>query len=204
MNQGSEQPTPPNDSQLRLYSMRFCPYAHRAHLVLNCKNIPHHVFNVDMSEKPDWYIQNVNPGGKVPTLQLVNEKNEPFLFESLTICEYLDEKFPEIKLYPTDPLEKAHTKLWIDRFGSISGSFYRIVFEKISDDVKEKLLGDLITGLNAYEEELLKRGTKYFGGDNPNIFDYGIWPWFERFGVLSSVVGDKFRIETFPNLVKHC
>lgn len=201
---GSEQPTPPNDNKLRLYSMRFCPYAHRTHLVLNVKNIPHHVFNVDMSEKPEWYINNVNPSGKVPAIQLVNENNDPFLFESLAICEYLDEKFPEIKIYPTDPLEKAQTKLWIDRFGSIGGAFYRLVFEKNSEEVNEKLLSDLIAGLKAYEEELLKRGTKYFGGDRPNIFDYGIWPWFERFGVLTAVVGDKFKIDdsTFPSLAK--
>lgn len=202
--QGSEQPTPPNDNQLRLYSMRFCPYAYRAHLVLNRKNIPYHVFYIDTTAKPQWYIDSVNPSGKVPTLQLINENNHPFIFESLVICEYLDEKFPEIKLYPSDPLEKAQTKLWIERFGSISGAFYRIVFEKNGDDVKEKLLGDLIAGLGDYEKELQKRGTKYFGGDSPNIFDYAIWPWFERFGVLSSVVGDKFKLDdsTFPNLVR--
>lgn len=184
--------------------MRFCPYAQRTHLVLNVKNIPHHVFNLNTSEKPEWYTNNINPSGKVPTLQLVNEIDEPFLFESLVICEYLDEKFPEVKLYPTDPLEKAQTKLWIERFGSIGGAFYRLVFEKNSEEVNEKLLSDLIAGLKAYEEELLKRGTQYFGGDKPNIFDYGIWPWFERFGVLSAVVGDKFKIDdsTFPSLVR--
>lgn len=171
--------------------------------MLNVKNIPYHVFYIDLSAKPEWYSK-VNPNGKVPALQLVNENNSPFLVESMIICEYLDEKFPENKLYPTDPLEKANTKLWIDRFGSIGGDFYRIVYEKNSDDVKEKLLGDLNAGLGTYEEELLKRGTKYFGGDKPNILDYAIYPWFERFGVLSSVVGDKFKIDesTFPNLVK--
>lgn len=202
-NQGTEQPTAPNDNQLRLYSMRFCPFAHRAHLVLNVKNIPYHVFYIDLSAKPEWYGK-VNPNGKVPALQLVNEKNDPFLVESMVICEYLDEKYPDVKLYPIDPLAKAETKLWIDRFGSIAGAFYRLVYEKNNDDVNEKLLGDLVAGLKAYEEELLKRGTKYFGGEQPNILDYAIWPWFERLGTLSSVVGDKFKLDdsTYPYLVR--
>lgn len=203
LHQGTEQPSaPPNDGQLVLYSMRFCPFAHRAHLVLNVKNIPYHVFYINLSEKPEWYSK-VNPNGKVPALQLVNEPNSPFLVESMVICEYLDEKYPDIKLYPTDPLTKAETKLWIDRFGAIAGAFYRLVYEKNSDEVNEKLLSELLAGLGAYEEELTKRGTKYFGGDKPNILDYGIWPWFERFGTLSAVVGDKFSLDaTFPNLVR--
>lgn len=201
--QGSAQPTAPNDNQLVLYSMRFCPFAHRTHLVLNIKNIPYHVFYINLSEKPEWYSK-VNPNGKVPALHLVNEKNQPFLIESMTICEYLDEKYPDIKLYPTDPLEKAETKLWIDRFSSITGTYYRLIYEKNSEEVKEKLLNDLFTGLNPYEEELKKRGTQFFGGDKPSIFDYGIWPWFERFGVLPAVVGDKFKFgdTNYPNLVK--
>lgn len=183
--------------------MRFCPFAHRAHLVLNAKNISYHVFYINLSEKPEWYSK-VNPNGKVPALQLVNEQNQPFLVESMVICEYLDEKYPDIKLYPSDPLAKAETKLWVDRFGSIAGAFYRLVYEKNSSEENDKLLSDLYAGLKSYEDELEKRGTKYFGGDKPNIFDYGIWPWFERFGILTSVVGDKFKLDeaNFPKLVR--
>jgi len=75
---GTDQPIPPNDGQLRLYSMRFCPFAHRAHLVLNVKNIPYHVFYINLSEKPEWYSK-VNPNGKVPALHLINEPSQPFL-----------------------------------------------------------------------------------------------------------------------------
>jgi glutaredoxin len=43
---GSECP-PLKENQLRLYNMRFCPYAQRAKLVLAAKNIPlvHCIFN---------------------------------------------------------------------------------------------------------------------------------------------------------------
>lgn len=181
--------------------MRFCPYAHRVHLILNAKNIPYHVAYINLIEKPEWYPK-VNPNGKVPALQLVNEENEPFLVESLVIAEYLDEKYPENKLFPTNPLEKAQTKIWIEKFGSISSTLYRLTYQKNTDEVNDELLNTLYKELGDFEAELTKRGTKYFAGAKIGIFDYAIWPWFERLGVLSSIVGDKYNIDDkFPKLV---
>lgn len=183
--------------------MRFCPFAHRVHLVLNAKNIPYHVAYIDLTEKPEWYSK-LNPNGKVPAIQLVNEPNEPFLAESMVIAEYLDEKYPQPKLYPDDPLEKAQTKLWIERFGSIAGTFYKLVYVKNADDVTDQLLNTFYTELGHYETELARRGTKYFAGDKPGIFDYAVWPWFERFGILNSIVGEKYNFDgKFPKLVRH-
>lgn len=198
---GSSQPSLPNDGKLRLYSMRFCPYAHRVHLVLNAKNIPYHAVYINLTEKPEWYPK-LNPNGKVPALNLVNEPNHPFLIESLTITEYLDEKYPDVKLYPTDPLAKAEMKLWIERFSPIPGTFYRLVYNQNSDEENDSLLSTLYTELAAFETELSARKTDYFAGPTPGIFDYAVWPWFERFGVLSSIVGDKYNFDQqFPRLV---
>ncbi|KAJ6641598.1 Pyrimidodiazepine synthase [Pseudolycoriella hygida] len=199
---GSSQPSFPNDGQLRLFSMRFCPFAHRVHLVLNAKNIPYHVTYINLTEKPEWYAS-VNPNGKVPALQLVDEPQQPFLVESMIIAEYLDEKYPDVKLYPTDPLAKAETKLWIERVGPIAGTFYRLVYTVNSDDESDRLLAELNKELTEFETELAKRATPYFAGAKPGIFDYGIWPWFERFGILSSIVGEKYKFdEQFPKLAQ--
>lgn len=200
---GSSQPSFPNDDQLRLFSMRFCPFAHRVHLVLNAKNIPYHVAYMNLSEKPEWYSK-VNSNGKVPALQLTNEENEPFLVESMVIAEYLDEKYPQPPLYPTDPLEKAQTKIWIERFNPVAVNFYRLVYEKNSDEVNDQLLSSFYAELENYEAELKRRGTKYFAGSTPGILDYAIWPWFERFGILSSIVGEKYNLDDkFPKLVRN-
>jgi len=74
--------------------MRFCPYAQRAHLVLNAKNVPYHTVNINLTEKPEWLVD-FSPLLKVPALQLVEEKDQPSLIESLIISEYLDDKYPE-------------------------------------------------------------------------------------------------------------
>lgn len=181
--------------------MRFCPFAHRVHLTLNAKNIPYHVVYINLSDKPEWYGQ-LNPNGKVPALHLVNEPDQPFLTESLHICEYLDEKYSATALFPKDPLQKVQAKLLIERFSPTAGAFYRLMFDPELKDVK-KSLEEFHRGLDAFEEELTKRNAPYFGGASLNIIDYGIWPWFERFGALTAVHGDKYELnaKNYPKLV---
>ncbi|XP_031630249.1 pyrimidodiazepine synthase-like [Contarinia nasturtii] len=191
---GSPKPSFPNDGKLRLYSMRFCPYSHRAHLVLNAKNISYNIAYINLVNKPEWFYQ-VNPRGQTPTLNLINEPNQPFLIDSMIIVEYLDEKFPELKLYPSDPLEKAQTKLWIKRFNTLDVAYHKLAYKKNEDDVNEQLLNTIYVELETYETELKKRGTNYFGGATPGILDYAIWPWFERLGILEAIVGDKYNFD---------
>lgn len=88
--QGSQIPKFPEDGKLRLYSMRFCPFAQRSHLVLEAKNIPYHTANINLKEKPEWLVQK-SPLGKVPALEIPSEKGDP-LIESLIIADYLDDK----------------------------------------------------------------------------------------------------------------
>lgn len=181
--------------------MRFCPFAHRVHLVLNAKNVPYHVVYINLSEKPEWYGQ-VNPNGKVPALQLLNEPNQPFIHDSLVVCEYLNEKYAGVELFPKDPLQKAQAKLLIEQFNPIAGTFYRLMYDPELKDV-EKTLDEFHRGLDVFEEELKQRNTTYFGGEQLNIIDYGIWPWFERFGGLAAVHGDKYKLneKNYPKLV---
>lgn len=36
--------------------MRFCPYAQRAILALNAKQVDYEVVNIDLSNKPEWFF----------------------------------------------------------------------------------------------------------------------------------------------------
>lgn len=181
--------------------MRFCPFAQRAHLILNAKNIPYHVININLNDKPEWYLE-VNSSGKVPALHLVNEPGSPFLSESLIITEYLDEKYPQNPVYPKDPATKALDKVWIEKFSPIQGAVVKIL---LGDENTEKALNDITQTLSLFETELKKRGTPYFSGEKPGILDYAIWPWFERLAAINSVVGDTFSLkeDTYPNLVSN-
>lgn len=180
--------------------MRFCPYATRVHIVLDAKGIPYHTINVNLTHKPGWLFR-VNPIGKIPALLLVNEPGTPIITESMLIAEYLDDVYPEIKLYDTDPLKRILDKIWIERFSTVTAAFTRICknFEEAPEAWEEAM-----RALDLFEMELKKRGDVYFGGTKrPNILDYSIWPWFQFFETAEVVFGKVLRFETsrFPRLV---
>lgn len=167
--------------------MRFCPYAQRAHLVLNAKKVPHHTVFINLTEKPEWLVE-VSPLLKVPALELVAEKDHPALIESLIIAEYLDEKYPQNPLLPKDPLKRAQDKILVERFSGITNAFMKILLQNTG-------LDDFWTVLDIFEEELTKRGTRYFGGNKPGFVDYMIWPWLERLAIIEFVLKDSYSFD---------
>ncbi|XP_034658465.1 pyrimidodiazepine synthase isoform X1 [Drosophila subobscura] len=195
----STKPIHPDDGVLRLYSMRFCPYAHRVHLVLDAKNIPYHSIYINLQAKPDWFVK-MSSTAKVPALELVKESGNPVLVESLVICDYLDEVYPEVPLYPTDPLKKAQDKILIQRFGLFIAAIYKLLL----DDNPDLDLAELNAGLDIYENELKQRGDKFFGGARPGMLDYMIWPWCERFAALKHDDGTQVELDSqrFVTLLK--
>lgn len=83
---------PETKNELVLYTNVICPYAQRAHLVLNAKKVPYHVVYMDLWKKAEWYTQK-SPTGKVPALALTDQADP--LIESLIIADYFDEKYPQ-------------------------------------------------------------------------------------------------------------
>lgn len=164
--------------------MRFCPYAQRAHLVLDAKKIPHDVVNIKLSDKPEWYFER-NPLGKVPAIET---ESGDCLYESLIIADYLDEKYPETPLQPKDPMQKAKDRILVEHFSKIPANIYKLFHG--TDDTFDAILTDL----DLFEKELTVRATRFFGGDVPGMLDYMIWPWFERIDAFSIVAPDKFVV----------
>lgn len=172
---------PLQDGKIRIYSMRFCPYAHRAVLVAIAKNVPHDVVNVNLKTKPEWLFQ-LNPLGKVPTLQL---NSKEVLYESLILADYLDEAYPGRQLQASDPKQKAFDRLLVENFGKVQVHFYKLVYAGANEEEVKAHIEGIRVSLAPFEKELEKRGTTYFGGnDAPGMPDYMIWPWIERLPVV--------------------
>ncbi|KAM9477079.1 glutathione S-transferase omega-1-like [Clarias gariepinus] len=102
--------------------MRFCPYAQRARLVLKAKGIDcdgpskAETVNINLKEKPEWYLKK-KPLGQVPT---VETSSGQVVCESPITCEYLDELYPEKKLFPPDPFAKAQQKMLLEEYSGVS------------------------------------------------------------------------------------
>ncbi|XP_012059094.1 PREDICTED: pyrimidodiazepine synthase-like [Atta cephalotes] len=178
-------PPPVVPGKIRLYSMRFCPYAQRIHLVLDAKQIPYDVVYVNLTHKPDWLMEK-SPLNKVPCIEL--EEGET-LYESLIIAEYLDDTYPQNKLYPNSSLAKAKDKLLIDRFNAVIATMYKGYSETA---LVQDVFNEVLTGLELFDRELAKRGTPFFGGSKPGMLDLMIWPWCERADVIRIIKGEQY------------
>lgn len=53
----SGDPLPPYNDKLRVYNMRYCPYAQRTMLALIAKQLDYEVVNIDLTDKPDWLTE---------------------------------------------------------------------------------------------------------------------------------------------------
>ncbi|KAL0279957.1 UNVERIFIED_CONTAM: hypothetical protein PYX00_001397 [Menopon gallinae] len=188
---------PKKDGCIRLYSMRFCPYAQRVHLVLDAKNIKYEVVNINLNDKPDWFFDK-SPEGKVPAIEL---ENGVTLYESLIIANYLDEQYPERPLYPKDPLAKAKDKLLMEKFNRVIRGIYNMMLQK---GFSTEAMDDVKSGLDLFEQEIAMRKTKFLGGSRPGMLDFMIWPWCERADILKIVGGDLYKLpkDRFPKILE--
>ncbi|XP_062851636.1 glutathione S-transferase omega-1-like [Trichomycterus rosablanca] len=173
---GSCAPGPVPEGKIRIYSMRFCPYAQRTRLVLNAKGIDHEIVNIHLKEKPEWYLEK-NPSGAVPTLETASGQ---IVYESSITCEYLDEAYPAKKLFPSDPVAKAEQKMLLDEYSKVLTLFYTIALSRGPGVDVSAPEAELRGKLSKLDQVLVKRKTKFFGGDSVSMIDYLIWPWFER------------------------
>ncbi|XP_022654854.1 pyrimidodiazepine synthase-like [Varroa destructor] len=176
--------------QLRIYSMRFCPFASRSLLVLLAKEIPHEVVNINLASKPEWYLGK-SPSGKVPLL----ENDGVLLPESMVISEYLDETCSGRKLLPQDPYKKALDKVFLESF--VFSPIFKVYFNK---EQYAEGFDAFWSNAAVVEDELKKRGMKFLGGnDKPGFTDLMIWPFFQIAIGLTTLYADlKIPREKYP------
>jgi glutathione S-transferase len=104
---------------ITLYDAARCPFCARVRIVLAEKGVPYEPVEIDLSNRPSWLYQK-NPAGRVPVL----EEDTLVLPESAVIMEYLEERYPEPGLLPSDPAQRALERLRIDRFDHELGDDY--------------------------------------------------------------------------------
>lgn len=107
----------------RLISFKLCPFVQRAAIVLAEKGVKFERVDIDLADKPDWFLA-LSPLGKVPVLVVETNGGEEVLFESAVIAEYLDETLAP-RLHPADPLERARHRAWIEFASATFADLYR-------------------------------------------------------------------------------
>src|ERR1700689_600564 len=97
-------------AMLVLYHAAHSTCSQKVRMVLHEKDVKFEAMQIDLGKKeqlkPDYLA--LNPNGVVPTLV---DDGVPII-ESSVICEYLDEKYPQNPLVPSNLLERARMRAW--------------------------------------------------------------------------------------------
>ncbi|KAL3243587.1 hypothetical protein MRX96_020181 [Rhipicephalus microplus] len=198
---GSKFP-PLTPGKLRLYSMRFCPYARRALLILKAKSIDHEVVNINLKDRPEW-CKDVLPAGTIPVLS----QDDKLISGSMPIVEYLEEAYPQTKpMMPADPYLKARDRSFLDgciaqcRFSEETANV--VVSIMMRRGSVEDNWDNFLRKIPLFEKELVCRSTPFFGGPTPGFVDYVVWPTFRArpCTVRGSSHAENAQLRKFPAL----
>ncbi len=160
----------------RLISFKLCPYVQRCVMTLREKEVAHDIDYVDLSDRPDWFVE-LSPLGKVPVLEVTRDDgSKVVLFESVVINEYLDE-VTEGSMLPADPLERAHSRAWVEFGNAVLGDAFAITAAK-DETALEKALEKLGKKLDRLEREI--DTGPFFLGTEVSLVDAAFTPALQR------------------------
>jgi len=122
----------------------------------------------------------LNPYGKVPVLV----DGDGVIYESAIINEYLEEKYPQVRLMPTDSLRRSRARIWIDfcntRLQAAAGN---IAHDHEVEKSKERVRGHLET----LDREM--RDKEFIAGEY-SLADITFIPFFCRLERYQTTVGN--------------
>jgi glutathione S-transferase len=155
---------------VKLISHKLCPYVQRAVIALSEKGVAFERIDIDLANKPDWFLK-ISPLGKTPVLLV----GDHAIFESAVILEYLEETQAK-PLHPADPLVRAEHRAFIE-FGSV-------VLNDIAGFYAAPDEATFKTKVAQLEQRFARLEARLAAA-----------PWFdgERFSLVDAVFGPVFR-----------
>ncbi|SNS49224.1 glutathione S-transferase [Tardiphaga sp. OK246] len=174
----------PDAPVLTLVSHHLCPYVQRAAIVLAEKGVRFERRYIDLAHKPDWFGA-ISPLGKVPLLLVRRDGNDTaVLFESAVVCEYLEETQTGVRLHPSDPLERATHRGWIEFGSSILTDLWG--FETATDANGYEAKRKMLAGKFGRIENVLT-AAPFFAGQHFSMVDAVYAPIFRYFDVFDTI-----------------
>lgn len=155
---------------ITLVSTYTCPWAHRTWIALAAANVDFTFKEVDLKNKPDWFLK-LTPIGKVPTLVV----GDDILYESLITTELIADLFPQAGLLPTDPIARAFLRLTVDRFmASVQTAFHSVA------TAKEGAAETLLQGIRTFLPYLDKVGPYAANSKSFTLAEALVGPFLAR------------------------
>lgn len=170
-----------SQTQLTLISHPLCPFVQRVAIVLHEKGIAFERVNVDLHHKPDWFLA-MSPTGKVPLLKVLHaDGRESVLFESVAICEYVEDVQPSPALHPQDALLRAQHRAWIEFASATLTDGWGFLNASESETAGAKATAFRMK-LERFEADMAI--GPYFAGEGFSMVDAAMAPVFRYFDIL--------------------
>jgi glutathione S-transferase len=177
---------------LKLISHKLCPYVQRAVIALTEKGVPFERIDIDLANKPDWFLK-ISPLGKTPVLVV----GDNAIFESAVILEYLEETQAN-PLHPADPLQRAEHRGWIE-FGSTILNDIAGFYAAPNDAAFEAKVTQLEQRFARLEARVA--ASPWFDGEKFSLVDAVFGPVFRYFDVFDDI-GDFGILAGKPKLAR--
>ena len=165
-------------TKLTLISHVLCPYVQRAVIALKEKGVDFERIDIDLGDKPDWFLK-ISPLGKVPVLKV----GDDVIFESAVIAEYLEDTVAPA-LHPADPVRRADHRAWIEFAGVVLSDIW--AFYNAPDagafENKRRALAQRFERL----EQRLAAGP-WFDGSTFHLVDAAFGPVFRYFDTFDTI-----------------
>jgi glutathione S-transferase len=178
--------------QLELISHHLCPYVQRAIITLSEKNVAFTRTDIDLANKPDWFLA-ISPLGKTPVLRIDGRE---VIFESAVICEFLEETHGP-RLHPADPIDRARHRSWIEfasatlnDIAGLYGAPDQTAFDTKRDALRKK----------ADQIEAVLGDGPFFSGSEFSLVDAAFGPVFRYFDTFETFV-DLGVFDDRPNAI---
>ena len=165
-----------------LVSHALCPYVQRVAIALHEKGAAFRRVDVDLANKPDWFVA-ISPLGKTPLLQVANNDNTAVIFESAVILEYLEETTTPA-LHPATPLQRADHRGWIEFASSVLNDIAGLYNAQDPSAFALKR-GALRAKFERLEDRLV--GAPFFDGADFSLVDAAFAPVFRYWDVFDQI-----------------
>lgn len=94
-----------------LYGVPLSPYVRKVRVCLAHKKLDYKLEIISPFNQPDWFLE-LNPLGRIPALK----DGELSLADSSVICQYLDEKHPNLPPLLGNTAEQRAVVRWIEKY----------------------------------------------------------------------------------------
>ena len=116
---------------IKIHGVILSPFVRKVLAVVNIKKLPYENIAAFPGTKTPAFLS-ISPLGKIPAL----EDGELGISDSTAICEYLDDKYPEIATRPSSAEDRAKAR-WFEEYGDtklteicVAGIYYERFVKK--------------------------------------------------------------------------